>query len=409
MFNLKNFTFLLFIAWLPVSAQIEPPKVGGLFQVWYTQMMDSNLRYFDQYSTGYLTPFMGVAPQYKENTLAIKRIDLKVSGRISDNVEYYINIDPTINNTGPTSVLLQDVFIKYKMPHQLELMVGQFKPFQTLDGFTPPPNYLFVEYTQLANLFTPRDRGAWLSKGFGDPSALGGRIHVGMVNGNTKANDANAQKEIVARLDMNYGRQHTFGAYAMQGGSDQADNGSLNAKVFQGPDAPSQQEVLDNNDKTDHYGIFYVFQNEKFYASGEVMTGLWGRRAFPSVYSGATAPPLSANRVHLDQSFLSYVGVLAYTHNRHHKFLARYDMMDYNYGDKWYTSSNPYIQESGDYSPKITEVTFGYTYVFLPDRYSAANIKVNYTMRSKNFMYPRDGQSGPQGGDSLVIAFQVGF
>jgi hypothetical protein len=30
-------------------------------------------------------------------------------------------------------------------------------------------------------------------------------------------------------------------------------------------------------------------------------------------------------------------------------------------------------------------------------------------MRSKNFLLPIAGQTGEQGGDSLVVAFQVGF
>jgi len=54
----------------------------------------------------------------------------------------------------------------------------------------------------------------------------------------------------------------------------------------------------------------------------------------------------------------------------------------------------------------------GYTYAFKPESVKAANIKVNYILRSKNFLVPRSAptvQTGEQGGDSLVVAFQVAF
>jgi len=65
-----------------------------------------------------------------------------------------------------------------------------------------------------------------------------------------------------------------------------------------------------------------------------------------------------------------------------------------------------------DYTPEFTEITLGYTYAFKPDSVKAANIKVNYVMRSKNFLVPRATptiQTGEQGGDSLVVAFQIAF
>jgi len=34
---------------------------------------------------------------------------------------------------------------------------------------------------------------------------------------------------------------------------------------------------------------------------------------------------------------------------------------------------------------------------------------VNYIHRSKNFLQPGVGQTGEQGGDSVVLALQVGF
>ncbi|MCL1909066.1 MAG: OprO/OprP family phosphate-selective porin [Holophagaceae bacterium] len=405
--SINALTAMILLSGLAVSAQVSAPRVGGLAHIWYTQMLDSNLRHFDSQSTGFRNANFQNMPQFKENGFSIKRIDLKVDGKISDDVEYYINIDPTISN----SAVLQDVFIKYKMPHKIELMVGQFKPFQTFDGFIPPADALFAEYAQLANLFSGRERGAWLSKGFGSPEALSGRLHVGITNGYGKNNDLNSQKDIVARLDLNYGKRHYFGGYALQGSTDQPDTGGLKAIQFNGANAPSDEKILDNKDNTSHCGVFYNFRGDKIYMSAEVMTGIWGRRFFPSVYASAVAP--ASLRAHLDQAFLSYVGVFAYDINKHHKLLARYDYMDYNHGDKWYSDRSPYVIPSGglagDYAPKFTEITLGYTYAFLQDSHKAANIKANYVMRSKNFLYPRPGQTGEQGGDSLVVALQVAF
>jgi len=124
-------------------------------------------------------------------------------------------------------------------------------------------------------------------------------------------------------------------------------------------------------------------------------------------------------REHLDQKFMGYVATLGYTFGPH-TLLARYDHMNYNAGDDWYTDWNPYTHTAVgvrrlvngaavDYSPAFTEVSFGYLYAFKPDVVKAANIKVNYVARSKNFLVPRVGQTGEQGGDTLSVAFQVAF
>jgi hypothetical protein len=64
-----------------------------------------------------------------------------------------------------------------------------------------------------------------------------------------------------------------------------------------------------------------------------------------------------------------------------------------------------------DYTPKYTEMTLGYLYAFKPETFKAANIKVNYIHRSKNLLAPFTavGQTGEQGGDNVVVAFQVAF
>jgi hypothetical protein len=62
-----------------------------------------------------------------------------------------------------------------------------------------------------------------------------------------------------------------------------------------------------------------------------------------------------------------------------------------------------------DLTPRFTETVAGYNYAFFPDRYQKANIKLDYILRSKNFLLPRNGQTSEQGGDSAVVTFQVAF
>ena len=420
MFDLKKTSIASLILLFGLPATAQAPRVGGLVQVWYSQMMDSNLRHYDTQAFSYHRSFFNASPGFKENGLTVKRIDVRLSGSFSDNLEYAVMLDPTlyttsasaspdINTSGSTaSIVLQDVYIKYKMPYNIELQVGQYKPFQTLDGIVAPADSLFVENTMLGLIFGGRDRGATLSVGFGDKEAFNGRFYVGAFNGAGKANDPNSQKDLIARLEMHYGKHHTLGAYTLQGYNALADNGSLyvrNFRTLTGADVPSEAEIRDNNDKTTNLGAFYSFQSDRFQASAEVITGLWGRR-FPSL-AGTTG--LTAAREHLDQSFLGYAAQAAYKINKKHFFLARYDAMNFNSGSDWYETANPYKLNDVNSTPEFTEITLGYTYVLFPDSYRTANIKVNYVMRSKNFLRPMPGQTGEQGGDSLVVAFQAGF
>ncbi|MDR0498936.1 MAG: OprO/OprP family phosphate-selective porin [Holophagales bacterium] len=391
MTNLKNIsaTALLLTAGLPAVAQA--PKISGLAQIWYTQMMDNNLRHNSLSPYNYYNP----AP-HTENSFYLKRVDVKLAGGFGD-VEYEVMMDPTIT----TTPILQDASVKYKLPYNFEIKVGQFKPLQTLEAVSSSAELMLAERSMLARVFgDPRDRGITASVGFGDPSAFGGRFHVGMFNAASKGNDANAQKDLAARLEMNYGKEHLFGAYTLQGTTNLTDKGSLTGGTFFGTGAPTPAEVLDNKDKTTNLGAFYRFQNDKFHAAVEFITGALGRR-WPSL-NGTTS------REHLEQSFMGYVGTFAYTVNKH-KFVLRYDNLNYNSGDKWY-GNNPYVNTAAgtDYTPNYTETSVGYIYA-LAEHYRQSCIRVNYIMRSKNFLAPRAGQTGEQGGDSLVVAFQAAF
>ena len=380
---------------LPALAQTQTPRITGLAQIWYTQMTDNNLRHNTTYK------HFPLLDAFKENGLYFKRVDIKLTGSLGD-LDYEVMIDPTLNNN-----VLQDATIKYKLPYNIEVRLGQFKPFQTFETLTSSSEIIFAERAMMVREFgDPRDRGVALSVGFGGPETFHGRFHVGVFNGAGKSNETNAQNDIAARLEMYYGKPHAFGAYALQGSTNLADKGALVPLTFPGSgnEYPQPQSILDNKDKINNFGAYYRFQNDKFHAAVEVITGVLGRRR---ASLGTASGP--AGREHLDQSYLGYVGTIAYTFGKH-TLAARYDTLDYNAGSDWY-GANPYLNNSSDFTPKYDEITLGYTYSLMPERFKSANIKVNYIMRSKNFLFPdvSRGQVGAQGGDTLVVAFQAGF
>ena len=108
-----------------------------------------------------------------------------------------------------------------------------------------------------------------------------------------------------------------------------------------------------------------------------------GRR-FASVTT--TTGVNAALRDGLDQKFAGYYLTGGYKMDAH-TFLIRYDFMNYNSNSDGNTAS--YTATPGtDYTPKYKETTFGYTYAFNPGVVKSANIKLNYILRSKNFLKP---------------------
>jgi hypothetical protein len=383
---------LLLAAGGPAFAQA--PKISGLVQGWYTQKMDSNLSYNSGAYPDYYYSNVK-AGGHTQNGFFFKRIDLKATGSIGD-VDYEVFIDPTINainldaNSTDSIVtpILQDGYLKYRAPFNIEVKVGQFKTLQTQEANSSSAELMLAERSLLARTFGDvRDRGVLASIGFGDPKALGGRATVGVFNGSAKGNvDTNPQKDFVARLDMNFGKAHTFGAYTMQ-----ASTGDISV-----PGATPEE--LGKKDATSNMGAFYRYQTDKYHAAVEFITGTLGRRI--------------TGREHLNQQFMGYVATAGYAITNKHRFVLRYDYLNYNSGDDWYGDASPYVnpvragvQLTGDFTPAYTETTLGYIYA-LADHYRQACVRVNYIMRSKNFL-AKDGQIG--GGDSLVIAYQVGF
>jgi len=392
-------------------------KLGGDVQLWYTQMLDNNLRLNPKGGRGYYN----LRSEFTENGFNIRRVEVKASGTLTEDVDYEVMFDPTIATSTSNPVILQDAWVNWKIGSGVSLKIGQYKNLQSYEGLTSSTEILFAERSQLGRVFgDKRDRGAALSFAFGSPREFGGKLTLAAFNGmgeaaSGKAADTNAQKDMVARLDLNMGIHHKFGAYTLQGVTDVADKTSVAiAPATPGSGWPTQQAVYENKDATSNLGAFYAYQDSTWVFTAEVMTGVLGRR---NATLAASSP--TVKREHLDQKFMGYYVTGGYT-TGNHTFLLRYDFFNWNSGDQWYTAYNPYKESAPgvaltaqgapvDYTPKFTEITLGYTYAFLPEKVKAANIKLNYVMRSKNFLVPRAGQTGEQGGDTFVAAFLVAF
>jgi len=137
--------------------------------------------------------------------------------------------------------------------------------------------------------------------------------------------------------------------------------------------------------------------------------------AAPALVVYASARHMHVSREHLDQKFQTYAVSFVYKVGNH-QIGARYDMFNYNSGNDYYGAGNPYLPTTGanaggDFSPKYTETTLGYNYLFVPNKYTYGKLKVDYILRSKNFLASNAalGQTGAQGGDSLVMSVMVGF
>jgi len=402
----------LTFAALPTSAQTV--KIGGDIQLWYTQMLDSNLRTNSAAPGGYYN----LRSEFRENTFAVRRSEIKLSGNVAEGVDYEVMFDPSIATGTSNPVILQDAFVVWKPIAGIDVKAGQFKNLQTYEGVTSSTELLFAERSQLGRMFgDKRDRGVALGFSYGDPKAFSGKVTAAVFNGmndatSGKTNDTNAQKDMVLRLDFSLGLAHKFGAYTLQGSTDVADKGNPPAAIAANPGGawPTQAAIYDNKDKTTNLGAFYAYQDGTWTFTAEYMTGLLGRR-FATL--AATAP--AVKREHLDQRFTGYYVTGGYT-SGHHSFLARYDLMNLNSGDDWYSATNPYttnvttgLPTGNDFSPKYTEVTVGYTYAWVPEKMKAANFKVNYIARSKNFLKPFGTETGEQGGNTVVAALLVAF
>jgi hypothetical protein len=409
------------------QSQYQDPKmVGVLMEFWQTQMLDNNLRN-NTIATAGASKYYGLDSRFQENNFAVKRAEIYLGGKITDEISWNMMFDP--NNSNTTAVpnnVLHDWVITWAPIKGFAVKAGQFKMPTTYEAtIVAATNIYFFERNQINRVFgDKRDRGIWASYAYGDAKGFQGKLNFAVSNGttddgsggknneNTVAGSGNAQKDWTFRFEGGYGSAHKFGFYYREGVTGLKDstfvNGTVPATWTVG--APSAQQIKDNKDKTTLEGIYYAFDNASWHADFEYATGLLGRR-YPTLFTAASAPL----REHLDQKFAGFAVVGVYKMGKH-QITARYDTLNYNSGDKWYTATNPYttnvatgVATGNDLSPKYTETTVGYNYVFNPAKYSQGKLKLDYVMRSKNFLLPRAGQTGEQGGNSLVASLMVGF
>ena len=409
------------------SAQAQDVKLNALVELWYTQMTDSNLRnnslakvpttgYYEGMSSG----------RFQENAFALKRAEIYLSGKVTDEISWNVMFDPNNSTSTVGNNVLQDAVITWAPGRGFTVKAGQFKMPTTYEAtMVAAKDILFFDRNQLNRVLgDKRDRGIWASYVYGDAKGFQGKLNLAISNGTSddgsggKNNDSNAQKDWTARFEGAYGPEHKFGAYYRQGVTNLKDSTMVAPTSVQlaawGSLAPAAAEIRDNKDKTTLLGVYYAFDNASWHADFEGATGLIGRR-FPTVFVG-TATNTVPTREHLDQKYLGYAFTGAYKMGNHW-FLARYDMLNYNTGDDWYTAYNPYtesavgVSRNADYTPKFTEITLGYNYLFMPTKSSVGKVKLDYIIRSKNFLTPLTaaGQVGEQGGNSLVASLMVAF
>ncbi len=419
------------------QAQAQTPSVkfdGALVEFWYTQMMDHSLRYdaAAKQPGGTATYYDGLSSgRFQENTFTIKRSEIYFSGKVSDEVSWNVMFDPNNSTSTVGNNVLQDAVITWVPAKGFTLKAGQFKMPTTYEStLVAAKEILFFDRSQLARRFSePRDRGVWASYAYGDAKGFQGKLNLAISNGSSDdpslgkaAVDGNAQKDFTFRFDGGYGSDHKFGAYYREGQTYLKSSTVVLTPTTSWPVAAvSQQQIKDNMDKTTLQGVFYAYDTSAWHFDFEYATGLLGRR-FASLN---TATP---SREHLDQKFLGYEVTGVYKMGAHW-FLLRYDMLNYNSGDKWYTAYNPYKESAVgtplavngapvDYTPKYTEITLGYNYLFVPTKQSMGKLKLDYILRSKNFLVPGTGagtgnnilnQTGEQGGNSLVASLMVAF
>lgn len=400
------------------AVQAQDVKASVIFDFWYTQMMDSNLR-LNSTAGGYY-PLRG---DFQENGFSIRRSEFYFSGSITKELTFLLMFDPkdrTDNQApawGATRLpnLLYDAVMTWKFAPGWEVKMGRFKPPTGYEASLQGSHQLyFYDRAMFWRQFMDRrDQGAWIAYSGGDAKAFSYKPTLMISNGSSdydfgRGNDQNAQKDVTFRMEMGFGPAHKFGAYYRDGVTDQADKGSLRGATWTGGPAPA--DVYAAKDKTTTMGGYYFWDTPQWRIGGEVVTGQLGRR-YPSVQNTGSA--FSAKREHLDQKFLGYYFDVIWK-NGAHQLLFRYDFANYNSGDQWYGTTNPYKPTTGanagaDFTPKFTEIVLGYNYLLKPTAWTHQSIKFNYILRSKNVLAPRSGQTGEQGGDSLMVAYQIGF
>lgn len=417
------------VAGAAVVAPAQDVKASVIFDFWYTQMMDSKLRDTTNYPNAGYYPMRG---DFRENGFSIRRSEFYFGGSITKDLTFLLMFDPKDAQQaaawGATNLPnnLYDAVMTWKFAPGWEVKMGRYKAPTGYEASLQGSHQLyFYDRSILGRQFNDRrDQGAWIAYSGGDAKGFTYKPTLMISNGSSdydfgRGNDLNAQKDVTVRLEMGYTAAHKFGVYYRDGVTDQADKGALRGATGWGGTGtypagvlPSATDVYNAKDKTNTMGGYYFYDTAKWRVGGEVVMGQLGR-SYPSVQNTASA--FNARREHLDQKFLGYYFDCIYKMGAH-QLLFRYDFANYNSGDNWYGAYNPYKQNVGtgvstgkDLSPKFTEIVLGYNYLLKPTSWTHHNIKINYILRSKNHLNPIAAGAAEQGGDSLLVAYQIGF
>lgn len=399
------------------AVQAQDVKVNILTEFWYTQMMDNTLRNNAPIKAGASAYYDGTsAGRFTENAFNLKRAEIYCNYKISDEWAGYLMFDPNQATNTVTNNILQDFVITWT-PSGTGFTVkgGQFKMPSTYEStLCSARDIIFFDRAQMSRLLGERrDRGLWAAYSYGSPEGFKGNLNASISNGTTddgtsgkNAVDANAQKDYLVRFDGSYTKAHKFGLWYRSGQTNLKSSTTVAATLPASWTAAgvTAQTLLDNRDKTTATGLFYAFDAPQWHFDVEYATGLLGRR-YPTLFANTAAAPL---REHLDQKFQGYVVTGVYKMGAH-QIAARYDVFNYNSGDDFYGAVSPYATAAGDAAPKYTETTVGYNYLFNPSKYTYGKLKVDYIIRSKNFLAANPGTTGLNGGNSLVASVMVGF
>jgi len=387
---------------LAIPAAAAELRLSGLLQVWYT-------RPFGELPVGdpAVPPnrYYHLRDEFTQDSYHVRRAEMKVAGEMGEKVSFVVMADPAIGMR--SSNVLQDAYLELRPIGRVALRAGQMKTLQTREGLAGSGSLLFAERGQVARLFGDvRDRGAvlaWTARANEGDSLV---ALAALFNGSGKDSDVNARKDAVLRLEWRRG-DHSAGIYGLLGATDRA--GDAVALILAGEDAPSARAVREAADRTRQLGAYCAFEHGPLRLELEALGGSLGRR---HATLGAAAGP--ARREHLDQRLLGLAASGAWTAGRH-TLAARFDRLDFNWGDRFYTSFDPYRQSApdvareGDFTPVFTEASLGWSFALDRDQPDAAKLQATYVRRSRNILRPPPGEAGARGGDSLVLVFQASF
>src|SRR5512133_4037992 len=133
------------------QAQAQDIKLTGvLFEFWQTQMLDSNLRN-NTTAAGNTSKYYGLDSRFQENNFAVKRAEIYLNGKITDDITWNAMFDPNNSNTAtvPNNVL-QDLVITWNAGNGISVKAGQFKMPTTYEAtMVAATNILFFERNQI--------------------------------------------------------------------------------------------------------------------------------------------------------------------------------------------------------------------------------------------------------------------